>query len=280
LNLLTTHLALAFFLHLPAGDPYRPVAVKIQPANPVVGEGIAIEVQGLPACLDLSTLDTQLGDGTIIHQISTSVAASPGCVGRDAPLVIDLLIAQSTLATGTVKEDGETLATYTLEVKPKAETRPKPSTGPPPREPPASGPSVVIEDASTHERLLGEHPLALQWISWNHFGKVSITEAGGRLRVLGEQRARKGNDLLTIDGFITTVQARQFTFEGRVLTRISHLNGGRECLREGRMVFRATGKRRYWRLRQMDNPCDAVVDYVDVYFKVLPPQKSKGPSTD
>jgi hypothetical protein len=111
----------------------------------------------------------------------------------------------------------------------------------------------------------------LQWISWSRFGRVHIDEVDGGLSVRGEQRDPKTGDYLTVDGHIIKVGLRRFTFDGEIHTRISHINGGRVCKRSGRMVFRATGKRKYFRLRQMDNPCDPVVDYVDIYFKTLPP---------
>jgi hypothetical protein len=38
-------------------------------------------------------------------------------------------------------------------------------------------------------------------------------------------------------------------------------------MRSGTFHFKATGKRRYWRMQEMDNPCDSVTDYVDVYFR-------------
>jgi hypothetical protein len=37
--------------------------------------------------------------------------------------------------------------------------------------------------------------------------------------------------------------------------------------RTGEMTFRVTGKRKYWRLMEMDNPCEGVTDYVDIYFR-------------
>ena len=49
--------------------------------------------------------------------------------------------------------------------------------------------------------------------------------------------------------------------------KISHINGGKPCAREGAMTFKITGKRRYWRLQEMNNPCDGVTDYVDIFFR-------------
>jgi len=48
---------------------------------------------------------------------------------------------------------------------------------------------------------------------------------------------------------------------------VSHINGGEPCLREGEMTFAITGKRRFWRLQQMQNPCNEVVDYIDIFLR-------------
>jgi hypothetical protein len=125
-------------------------------------------------------------------------------------------------------------------------------------------------DKATLRLLLGSHPLSLQWISWDHPGMVSIIDDDGVLRVEGSQTARQDGDYLKIEGVITEVKPREFSFVGQIVTRVSHINNGKSCTRSGNMRFRATGKRKYWRLRQMDNPCDGVTDYVDIYFRRWP----------
>jgi hypothetical protein len=117
------------------------------------------------------------------------------------------------------------------------------------------------------KQLLGEHLLSLQWISWDHFGKAVVTEQNGALSIKGEQKGEKNDDYVTINGIVTKVGAGEFTFTGTIITKISYINGGKPCKREGEMTFRITGKRRYWRLVQMDNPCDQATDYVDIYLR-------------
>lgn len=126
---------------------------------------------------------------------------------------------------------------------------------------------TVVKDAKAKQMLLGNHKLSLQWISWDYFGSAKVSEKKGVLYLKGEQKQKDGNDLLTIDGKITKVEANSFTFEGTILTLVSHINSGQVCIREGKMTFRITGKRKYWRLMQMDNPCDEATDYVDIYFR-------------
>ena len=117
------------------------------------------------------------------------------------------------------------------------------------------------------KQLLGEHLFSLQWISWDDFGKAVVTKQNGSLSIKGEQKSKTNDDYVTISGVITNVSAKEFTFTGTIVTKIHHINGGKPCKREGEMMFRITGKRKYWRLVQMDNPCDHATDYVDIYFK-------------
>ena len=124
-----------------------------------------------------------------------------------------------------------------------------------------------IHDARAARMLLGRHKLSLQWISWDYFGVATVTNKRGVYRVKGAQRGRGNKDFVTIDGAVTSINAKEFKFNGRIITQISHINGGASCTREGEFTFKITGKRKYWRLMQMDNPCDPVTDYVDIYFR-------------
>ena len=85
--------------------------------------------------------------------------------------------------------------------------------------------------------------------------------------VKGEQKERGGSDYVRLDGTITEVNAKDFKFDGVIEIQISYINGGKPCKRTGEMTFAITQKRKYWRLQQMDNPCDEAADYVDIYFR-------------
>jgi hypothetical protein len=128
---------------------------------------------------------------------------------------------------------------------------------------------TVIKDAKAKQMLMGRHLLSLQWISWDHFGRADVTEKRGVLSLKGEQKGRgeSAEDFLKIDGMITRVDAKEFGFKGKIIMQISHNNGGKPCERTGNMTFRITGKRKYWRLVEMDNPCEGITDYVDIYFR-------------
>lgn len=126
---------------------------------------------------------------------------------------------------------------------------------------------TVINDEKAKQMLLGQHRFSLQWISWDYFGKANVTESKGTLFIKGEQKGRGSTDYLTLDGIITSVEAKEFTFKGTIITQVSHINNGEPCKREGEMTFKITGSRKYWRMQEMDNPCEGVTDYVDVFFR-------------
>ncbi|MDQ3132309.1 MAG: hypothetical protein M3Q99_16300 [Acidobacteriota bacterium] len=126
---------------------------------------------------------------------------------------------------------------------------------------------TVVSDAKAKAMLLGKHKLSLQWISWDYFGQVSITNKRGVLYLKGEQKQRRGSDYVKIDGVITSIDQKEFKFNGTITMQISHIADGKPCKRTGEMTFRITGKRKYWRLQEMDNPCDEATDYVDIYFR-------------
>ncbi|MBL8149695.1 MAG: hypothetical protein JNN15_07185 [Blastocatellia bacterium] len=139
----------------------------------------------------------------------------------------------------------------------------------------AQSSTTVIKDEAAKQMLLGEHRLSLQWVSWDYFGKATVTDKNGQLFIQGEQKSRRGSDYLKIDGQITSVDTKEIKFKGTVLTQVSFLNNGNPCKREGEMTFKITGNRKYWRLQEMNNPCDEAADYVDIYFRQPEDSKSK-----
>jgi hypothetical protein len=123
-----------------------------------------------------------------------------------------------------------------------------------------------IQDKLAAGKLLGRHPLTLQWIAFgNTKGDVTISDENGLYRIKGEHKGKDG-DFLTVDGVVTSITAKNFGFQGRIVTRVSHINGGKECVREGKYSFIIAGARQYWRMLQIDNPCDQAADYVDIFF--------------
>lgn len=130
-----------------------------------------------------------------------------------------------------------------------------------------STPKTTVTSPAMKRLLLGRHHLSLQWVSWDRFGRVVVTEKAGTLFIKGEQKSTDGADFVRVDGIVTRVDAKEFGFRGTIVTQVSHINGGKPCVREGDFTFAIKANRQYWRLQQMDNPCEAVTDYVDVYFR-------------
>ena len=128
---------------------------------------------------------------------------------------------------------------------------------------------TVVNDPAAAQRLLGRHMLSLQWISWDHFGVATVTNRAGMYSIKGEQngRGKSSTDFVKIDGAITSIDTKEFAFKGVITTRVSHINNGEPCVRDGEFTFKITGTRKYWRLQQIDNPCDQAADYVDIYFR-------------
>ncbi|MFL6466858.1 MAG: hypothetical protein ACJ72Z_02760 [Pyrinomonadaceae bacterium] len=126
---------------------------------------------------------------------------------------------------------------------------------------------TVVNDQAAAKMLLGNHKLSLQWISWDNFGTATVSNKAAVYSVKGSQKGRGNTDFLTIEGIIVSIDAKQFVFEGKIVTQVSHINSGKPCIRQGDFTFKITGKRRYWRLMEMDNPCDEATDYVDIYFR-------------
>lgn len=126
--------------------------------------------------------------------------------------------------------------------------------------------------------LVGNHMLSLQWISWEKFGKATITKTDtpNVYSIFGmqdgaicsdEEDGRKNADYLMIEGTITPKSKTRLVFEGKIIQKVHHINGGMPCVREGTFIFLSTQGRRYWRMQEMKNPCDECTDYVDIYFK-------------
>ncbi len=126
---------------------------------------------------------------------------------------------------------------------------------------------TVVNDANAKKMLLGRHLLSLQWISWDYFGTATVTDQKGVLHLQGSQKGRDSTDFLKIDGTITEIDKTEFKFDGTITMQISHINNGKPCERTGEMTFAITGKRKYWRLQEMQNPCDEATDYVDIYLR-------------
>jgi hypothetical protein len=91
-------------------------------------------------------------------------------------------------------------------------------------------------------------------------------DSDGTLKCTGGQKSTTTDDYLKLDGDITVVNPLHLKFTGKIITCVSHINNGKPVVREGEFNFTVAGQRRYWRMREMNNPKDGCCDYVDIYF--------------
>ena len=133
---------------------------------------------------------------------------------------------------------------------------------------PAPSARTVVNDPFAATQLVGKHKFQLHWISWGKWKDLGDLVVINRQGTFGfKARQAKGGDYVEIEGMVLKIETKEFTFQGRIVTRVSYKNEGKPCERNGEMTFRITGKRRYWRLQQMQSPCDETTDYVDIFLR-------------
>jgi hypothetical protein len=160
----------------------------------------------------------------------------------------------------------DAVATFTFEFPGSGTGAAAGAAMPPPRAALSAPPAAL-------SKLLGEHKMSLQYIGTRRLGIATVTDRDGVLELHGRQERGEGDtegeptDFVSIDGVITDVSDNEFKFRGTIVTRVSYIASGRDCRRDGEYSFAIKGKRRYWRLQQMDNPCDTSTDYVDIYLR-------------
>jgi hypothetical protein len=126
----------------------------------------------------------------------------------------------------------------------------------------------VINDQKAAQQLLGKHALTLQWIGTgglNDAGSAEVKQEGGEWRLTGRKDAKEG--FVSLDGVVTRIDKTTFTFKGKIVTRVDYIFGGKECPRDVEVTFEHKGARKYWRMYPIDNPCEAVADYVDIFLR-------------
>jgi hypothetical protein len=126
----------------------------------------------------------------------------------------------------------------------------------------------VITDPKAAKQLLGKHALTLQWVGTGGLkdaGSAEVKQEGDQWRLTGRKDAKEG--FVSLDGVVTKVDKTTFTFKGKIVTKVYHIYEGKECAREGEVIFERKGARKYWRMYPVDNPCDLAADYIDIYLR-------------
>ncbi|KRC85923.1 hypothetical protein D3C87_550220 [compost metagenome] len=119
-----------------------------------------------------------------------------------------------------------------------------------------------INDQAAYERLLNNSGMTLQWLWSAKRGALRATDENDVVRIEGTQANFEGT--LKVKGEIVSIASDRFVFRGTILI-LDAPDKGRKCDRTGDFEFKATGKRKYWRLQQMES-CGRLTDYVDIYY--------------
>lgn len=136
--------------------------------------------------------------------------------------------------------------------------RPLPRFPQPPQEMPVS----QVKDAAAKAELVGLHALVQRELGSNPGGEAVVFEDLGLLYLQGSQSNEAG-DSLQMEGWIDQVEARSFTFIGRLEYKIEALDGPYHCARRGSYVFNLTPDGKAWRLDGKGLSCshlDLVID--------------------
>lgn len=136
----------------------------------------------------------------------------------------------------------------------------------------SAGAATQIDSETAKTKLTGPLWLSLQWIGFGNFesmGRAQVEDRDGTLHLSGRQDGTgdSAGDWLEIDGDILAIGLRDFHFKGWVETRVSYINDGKPCRRDVDAAFLMKMGKKYWRLQEIDNPCDVAADYVDLFPK-------------
>lgn len=126
----------------------------------------------------------------------------------------------------------------------------------------------VISDQKAAKQLLGKHALTLQWIGTGGLkdaGSAEVKAENGEWRLTGRKDAKEG--FVSLDGIVTKVDKTSFVFKGKIVTKVEFIFEGKECARDVEITFERKGGRKYWRMYPIDNPCEAVADYIDIFLR-------------
>lgn len=120
-----------------------------------------------------------------------------------------------------------------------------------------------------HQSILGAHDFTLQWLDNANVGKrgkIKFTRVGNTLLAHGFQEEQIDEEVnyMQFSGDVVVVNPREIHIAGELVTRVHHINNGNVLRRCGTFIFKAHGKRQYWRLQNMRE--HEVMDYVDIHF--------------
>ena len=120
-----------------------------------------------------------------------------------------------------------------------------------------------VDDPQALKRLLAGPGASLQWL--DIYGQLQAEAIGPY--VFLDLQVSSGYEGFTLRGILTDIDAKGFGFQGSFSTQVSRIAGGQNCQRGlGNYRFVVYPGAPMWRMVQMDNPCDGVVDYLDLHW--------------
>ncbi|MVW79462.1 hypothetical protein [Bordetella sp. 02P26C-1] len=131
-----------------------------------------------------------------------------------------------------------------------------------PERPLAITQATEIRSQVAYERLVHNRGITLQWLWSDNLGRLQVTNLDGFVSLAGSQVNQHG--AVHLQGDVVSIDNKGFAFRGTILIEDAP-EPGRRCERTGDFYFKASGKRRFWRLQQMQS-CDHFTDYVDIYY--------------
>ena len=129
----------------------------------------------------------------------------------------------------------------------------------------AIGETQILSEAAL-TRLKNNKGVTLQWLWGAKPGALTVSETRTGVRLKGAQGPHNGDEL-TLDGIVTRIEAKKFSFKGRIVIVDNETN--EPCVREGTYTFRITSGRKYWRMKEQEARCTGranLTDYVDIRF--------------
>ena len=123
-----------------------------------------------------------------------------------------------------------------------------------------------ILNEGAFKRLKANKGVKLQWLWEAKPGTLTVAETPDGITLKGGQGPHQGDEL-TIDGVVLNLDARNFTFRGKIV--IVDNETASPCVRDGVYTFRITGSRKFWRMKEQIAGCEGradLTDYVDILF--------------
>jgi len=119
-------------------------------------------------------------------------------------------------------------------------------------------------DSKAQNSLVGDHMFGVQFI-YDGYGTAEILEKDGVLYLKGEQYSNDKEEYVLMEGTITIIDDRNFTFNGDLKLFTKGCCGLLE--RNVSYTFRKTGSRKYYRLKERDELCSqyTCAYYLDIF---------------